>query len=266
MSWTLFKSNIRSNRFIFLLISLIFFFYMAIIMTLYDPDQIDALNEMLAMMPETMIRAMNFSTLGNTLLTFISDYIYGFLVFLFPMIMVITINHRLVAVLVDRGSMAFLLASPLSRKKIILTQMAFSIVSVSALFFLNTLFSILLANRMFPGELELGKFILINLYALIMYYAISSICFFASTIAQEAKTSLSIGVGVPVGFLVLQMLGNADDSLSFIGNLSLYALFDPSAVILGTGFMVTGMVVLFSFAVVFYGLSGVIFIRKNLYV
>lgn len=264
MSWTLFKANIKNNRLIWIIMTVIFSFYLAMIISMFDPDGADALNEMLKTMPEGLIKALGFGDMGTTLLTFITGYIYGFLVLLFPMVVSIVINHRIIGSLIDKGSMAFLLSTPNSRVKIAVTQALFSIFSITMLFLISTGFSMLISEIMFPGMLETGTFVLINVYALMMYYAIGGIGFLASCISTESKYSLGIGIGLPVGFLILQMLGSAGDKLSWIKNFSLYTLFDPLRLIEGDSFAFIGMAVFFLLAIVLYGTGIAVFSKRDL--
>lgn len=262
MSWTLFKANIKVNRFIWILMTIIFIFYAAMIISMYDPNGADAISDMMDMMPEALVNALGFSALATTLISFISNYLYGFLVLLFPMVVSIVINHRMIASHVDKGSMAYLLATPNSRVKIAKTQAFFSITSITALFVVFTIITTVMTVAIFPGELEIGKFILINVYALLMYYAIGGIGFFASCIANESKHSLGLGVGLPVGFLVLQMLGGAGEGLSWLGNLSLYALFNPNKLLEGDSFAYLGMAVFALLAAVLY-IGGISIFKKR---
>lgn len=158
--------------------------------------------------------------------------------------------------------MSYLLATPNSRNKIAVTQALFSLASMTVFFSFATIFGILVSQAMFPGELASGKFILLNLYALLMYFAIGGIGFLASCIASESKHSLSLGLGLPIAFVVLQMLGNAGDKFSWIGNLSLYALFKPDKLIEGGSFAWIGMI---AFAVLAAGLycGAIAFFNKR---
>lgn len=266
MSWALFKYNIKNNYFIWILLTSIFIFYFSIILTMYDPESMKALDEVLEMLPEAMVKALGFADFGSTLYSYLASYLYGFLVFLFPIILSIIINHRLVAVLTDKGSMAYLLATPNSRTKIIITQMLFSLVSISVMFILYTLISIVFAQIMFPNELDIGKYLLLNLNTLILYFAIGGIGFFASTIANDTNFSLGIGVSVPVLFLVFQMLGNADNKLSFFHGLTLFSLLNTEAIENDIPFVIISIIVSLLIAVILYGLSIYIFRKKNLYV
>jgi|GEM_PF-2209399 len=108
---------------------------------------------------------------------------------------------------------------------------------------------------------------LLNLYAIVHYFTLGGIGFFASAIVHEAKHSLAIGIGLPIAFLVLEMLGNSDPDLSWIGNLSLFALFDPQKLIDGnTGLVALSMAGLFVLAALLYGLCISWFNRRDLHI
>ncbi len=266
MSWTLFKSNIKTNRTLWIIMTIIYIFYFAIMVSMFDPEGAEAFEQMLEMMPEAMVRALGMEEIGTTLLTFLNGYMYGCLVLLFPMVISIVVNHGLIANHVDKGSMAYLLSTPNSRVKIAKTQAFFSLASITAFFIIAGIFGIIISQAIHPGDLEIGIFILVNIYALLMYFAIGGIGFFSSCIASESRQSLSLGIGIPVGFLVLQMIGDAGEQFSWVGNLSLYSLFTPNALVEGSSFAYIGM---FSFALIGLALyvGGIIvFNKKDLHV
>ncbi|SCG81678.1 ABC-2 type transport system permease protein [Proteiniborus sp. DW1] len=263
MSWILFKANIKDIRTIWIIMTCIFCFYLAIVISMFDPAGADALNEVLETFPEALINALGMKEIGTNLLAFITSYIYGFLVLLMPMVVSIVVNHKIIGSHIDKGSLAYLLATPNSRIKIAITQAIFSLASITMLFIVSTIFSILVCESMFPGQLEIGKFILINIYALLMYYTIGGIGFLASCISSESKTSLGIGIGIPLVFLVFHMLGNVGDKLSWIGNLSLYSLYDLDKLIAGHSFAYIGMISFVILAAILYTCSIVIFNKRD---
>jgi ABC-2 type transport system permease protein len=231
---------------------------------MFDPNGSSAINDMLKTLPEALVKALGFGQTGSDLLTFVVGYIYGFLVLLFPMVVSIVINHRIIGSHIDKGSMAYLLASPNSRYKIALTQAVFSIVSITALFIFATIFSIIISAAMFPDALDIGKFIMVNFYALLMYYAIGGIGFLASCLSTESKYSLGFGAGIPIGFLLIQMFGSIGEKFSWIGNFSLYKLFDPNALIAGDNFAYFGMASLAVIAAGLYIVGIVVFNKRDL--
>ena len=262
----LFNYNIKTNRVLFVSLVLVMTMYYSIMISMYDPDSIDAIQAMLDAFPQEMISALGFTNFGDTLLTFISGYIYGFLIFLFPMIFTIVTNHKLIASLVDKGSMTSIVASPHSRLKIITTQLLTSILMISSFFILTTILSMVVAELMFPHELDISMYIKLNLYTIVLYLAISSIVFFASSIANDAKTSLSIGVGIPVSFLVIQMLSGIGDQFKWLENFTMYTLFDPQKMIDGESFVNIGIATLLLISMLCYGASIYYFNKRNLYI
>ncbi|MTI95722.1 MAG: hypothetical protein FH749_09610 [Firmicutes bacterium] len=117
MSWALFKANIKANRTIWIIMTVIFFFYFAIMVSMFDPEGLEAWDDMLAMMPEGFLKAVGWEMIGTTLLAVLGTTMYGFLIYLFPMVISVVVNHRLMASHIDKGSMTFLLSTPNSRKK-----------------------------------------------------------------------------------------------------------------------------------------------------
>lgn len=266
MIWPLFKYNIKTNRFLWLLLVAVMFMYFSIIISMYDPENIEALTKMLELFPKELMDAMGFSQFGTTLLSFIVGYIYGFLIFLFPMVLTVVINHKLVASMVDKGSMAYLLSSPFSRVKVALTQALSGLVLITTFLSVVTLSALAMSELMFAGEMDIVMFIKINIYTIILYWSISSIVFFGSAIADDSKVSLGIGVGVPVMFLVIQMLSGVGEDFKWLENFTMYTLFNPDKMIQGDGFVWLGMTALIAIALVLYSAAIWIFNRKNLYI
>ena len=267
MSLPLFFSNIKNNRTIWLIMLVVYSFYFTIIISMFDPEGMEAWDEMLGMMPEGFLQALGWDMMGTTLTGLIGTGLYGFLVYLFPMVVSIVVNHRLLATHIDKGSMAYLLSTPNSRKTVAVTQAVYSLASIALFFTLVTGMGIGVSQAMFPGELEIGTFVILNLYVIVNYFAIGGIGFLASSIAHESKHSLGIGVGVPIGFLVLQMLGNSNPDYSWIGNLSMFALFDPEKLIDGnTGFVGLSMAALLVIAALLYTAGITWFNRRDLHI
>lgn len=266
MSWALFKVNVRDNRTLWIIMTAVFCLYMVMIVAMFDPNASEQFAGMLDAIPEAMRNAFGFDRIGQSLISFVTASLYGFLVFLFPMVISVVVNHKLIAAHVDRGSMAYLLATPNTRRKIALTQVLFSLVHITLLFSIVTAVGILISQAMFPGHLNIGQFIMVNVYALILYYALGGLGFLASCAASESKHSLSVGLGLPVAFLILQLLGNAGDKFSWVGKLSLYYLFDPIRLTNGESFAYLGMAIFAVLAVVLYTAGVLLFDKRDLHV
>lgn len=266
MIGALFRYNLRANRILWLALFGVMMFYHTVILMMYDPQNIEAVNAMFELFPQELMQALGFVSFGSTLIEFVVGYIYGFLIYLFPMVLAVVINHRLVAAMVDRGSMAYVLASPNSRIRIILTQIIFSVLSMAVFFALMSAFVLVLSQVMFPDAMDVNAYLTINLYNGVQYFALGALLLFSSTWANDSTQSLSLGVGLPVSFLVIQMASNLGGEMELFKYATLYSLFDPKAALAGEPRVQLFMAILLAIGLVFYGASVVIFNRKNLYV
>ena len=265
INFTLLKSTARSNWLIFLIFLAILLMYMSIMIGMYDPDNIDAMRQMMETMPEGIMDAFGYGGTPTDLITFMALYYYGFLILMFPMIYCIILANRLVASHVDKGSMAYLLATPNTRVKIISTQAVYMALSVTLLLTINTFAGIAISEMMFPGEMDIPAFLKLNLVAILLTLAISSICFFFSSIFNEAKFALAFGAGIPILFFVINMLRNIGDRFEWLKYLTLYSLFEPNDIVTGEQEILLISLVFAAIALLLYSLGIFIFSRRNLY-
>jgi len=264
ISFPLLKSNIRSNFVIFLIFVAIMMMYLSIITSMYDPEIIGAMDAYLELLPQEMVRAMNFSMIEPNLTGFMAGYFYGFLILLFPLIYTAIMANRAIAGYVDSGSMGFLLSTPNPRWKIALTQAYFLIASIKLLILVTMLMGILISSALFPGELDLWRFVLLNIGAILLYFAISGIGFFASCLFNETRFSLALGAGLPLMFLLMKMLADVDEKLAGIGRASLISLFNPKAILALDSSVLPSFIALFAIGLVLYAAGIVVFSKKDL--
>lgn len=262
-SKALLKSTIKQNYIVLIIILAVLMMYMSVIIGMYNPKTQESMNEMLKMLPKELIAAMGFSGAINTLLSFIATYFYGFLILLVPMIYTVIVCNRIIASHVDKGSMAYLLSTPNTRSKITRTQALFLLVTVTLLIGFVALIGILFCAVMFPGKLDINGFLLLNLGALLLYYALTGIGFFASCFFNDTKNSLSIGAGLPVAFLLLQMISNVGEATEFFKYFTLYTLFDPGKIVLGEGY-ISSFIALGLIAIVMYFAAFYFFKKRDL--
>jgi ABC-2 type transport system permease protein len=201
---------------------------------------------------------------SSSLMGFLITYLYGFLFILFPMIVTIILSNKLIASHTDKGSMAYLLSSPNSRTKIVFTQMKVLGTFITCLLIYITFLSIAVSHFMFPGELVINKFLLLNLGLLILHFCISGICFLASILSNETKTSLIFGAGIPVVFFLIQMLSNMGGKLEVLKYFSIFTLFDPNGLINGTTNSYIMIQLLLFIGIILFSFSVYIFKKRDL--
>lgn len=227
---TLFKKEWLSNWKIIVIFICILSLYMGMILYMYNPDLSALMNSMMEAMPG-IFDAVGMSYVGNRLIDFCVQYLYGFILLVFPSVFIIIVSNKLICKYVDTGSMAYLLASPNKRRKICLTQW-FSLNSfVLALIAYITIFSIIVSNLLFPNELDIQAFLLLNVGLFALYFFISSFCFMISCCLNESDKVIGICGAFLFLSYVFQAISNMGDKTEFFQYLTFLNLFQPITII-----------------------------------
>ncbi len=264
MNRALFHTTLRSNWVLLVIIFAIMMMYLSIIISMYEPDNMEAVTAMLDAMPQQVVQAMGFAGLISDLTSFLASYYYSFIVFLFPMIYVIIAANRMIAKHVDSGSMAYLLATPHSRLTIASTQGLYLLLSTALLMVSVLVAGLLFSSAMFPGELDVGAFLRLNISALLIFLALSGICFFFSCMVDDSRHAVALSGGIAGLFFVFNMLVNVGDQMQWLRYLSLFSLLDAQQLMAGWGFLVRSGLLLFGITFVTYGAGLAVFNRRSL--
>ncbi|MDR3277434.1 MAG: ABC transporter permease subunit [Oscillospiraceae bacterium] len=264
-NFTLFKRGVKENWKTLLIFAAVLSLYSTVIFSMYEPDLKKTLDDYISAMPDIMA-AVGMSTLTATLIGFAANYLYGFIALVFPMIFSILCANKLVSRHVDRGSMTCLLAAPVRRKTVAFTQMKVLAGGIFALVLYFTALGITACALSYPGELEIGRFILLNAGLLCLQLFIGGICFLCSCVFSEGKYSLGVGAGIPVLAFVVQMMANAGDKLENMKYMTFFTLFNPDGLIAGEAGAVGGAIVLFAGAIALFGAAIAVFSKKDLHI
>ncbi len=263
MSLTLLKTTIKKNWILLLIFFGVLTMYMSIMISMFDPEDMTALTAMLEMLPKGMMKAMGFSQLETDLTAYLASWLYGMLMIAFPMIYSIILGNKLVAKMVDNGSFAYLLSTPNSRVKIIITQGIYALGSLIVLFFALFGLGVAISNALLPGNIDVGAFLSLNVTTMLVNMVALMISFFCSCLFNEAKLSTGFGAGLPIMFLLLKMISGAAEDLNFLKNFTIYGIYDPVKVVKGEE--VLGVNLLFVGIILLLFVAGVmIFKRKRL--
>ncbi|MFZ7121634.1 MAG: ABC transporter permease subunit [Eubacteriaceae bacterium] len=264
MNYTLFKASFKSNRILMIVISLVLLMYSSIMIYMFDPENVNLIADMMKLFPEGFGNAFGFNQISTDLTSHIGSYLYGFIFIAFPMIYVIVVANNLVAKHVDRGSMSYLLATPNTRFKIVFTQAIFLISSITLLFVIQVILGILISKAIHNGYLEVWKYIQINIITMLVFYVLSGISFLASCFFNESSKSLSIGISVPMAFLIIKMLSATSSDLEFLKNFSLYTFIDVEKILSSSTYTLNVSLILLAMAIVIYSAAIYIFNKRSL--
>ena len=239
--------------------------YVSVIISMYEPEMAELLDRYVDLMPEIM-SAVGMTTGATSLIGFMCSYLYGFILLLIPALYCIVRAHGLIAKYTDNSSMVSLLAAPLKRRTIALTQLIVLMSGILIMVLFTTVLEIICAEHFFPGELDTERLLVLNggLFSLQLF--IGGICFLASCFFSDAKYSLSFGAGIPILMFVLKMLANMGGKAENARFFTFFTLFDAEGIVKGSQSAMTGMAVLLIGGIFLHLIGVVIFCQKDLHI
>lgn len=258
---TLYKREMKKSITLLVIFALILTMYTTIIIRMYDPKMMESLNIFYDLMPELMA-AVGMAMGKNTLIGFMISYLYGFIMLIFPMVFCILKGNGLVSKYVETGAMVTLMAAPVKKKDIAITQAAVMLSGVILLILYITGVELIVAKLSFPDESVAGDVIKINLGLLCLHAFISGICFLSSCIFSETKYSIGFGAGIPALMYIMQMLSNVSDKSDWAKYFTCFTLYDPDKILASETGAIVGLAALAAGAVIFY-VAGIIFFKKK---
>jgi ABC-type transport system involved in multi-copper enzyme maturation permease subunit len=112
-------------------------------------------------------------------------------------------------------------------------------------------------------DFNVSDYLILNLGIFLLMFAIASISFLFSCIFNLTKNSMALGAGIPIAFLIIEIMSQASSDLENLKYLSLNTLFDPSA-ITGGGTFIPQLTALAVTGTVLYLIGIKVFKEKDL--
>jgi len=141
--------------------------------------------------------------------------------------------NALLAKMVDDGSLAFLLSTPVSRSEILWTQTGV-LLSTNAILVAATIVGLYFGTFCSGIEIEHGRYIDLGLLGLSFFSLIEIYSLFFSTWFVEEERALTYAVGLTLVFYGLDVAGGLSNKLFWLKKLSLFQWFQPQEVLEGT--------------------------------
>lgn len=189
--------TIKSNAKFFILFTIVLCVFLVVMSYVFTPDTVAGLE----VMSEGSALGHIFGSNG-TLMSFMANSFYALMAIVFPMVYSIMVGNRLIAEKVDRGTMACLLSTPISRMEILITSASYFIGSLISMWGIVTVVGYVAIQFFQPGALDVSVFIQMNIGCFLYHFVISAICFSSSCIFQLSRHSLMLGAGIPLTFLL----------------------------------------------------------------
>lgn len=264
MSKALFLASAKRNLPIYLFVNGMLFIYVISSLGMYDPEGAGTMHAMMEMLPEGLIKSMGFDLLGTDLLGYLAGYLYGFIYLMFPLIFVILAANQLIAKHVETGSMAYLLTTPNSRVRIATTQAVYFVAAIGVLFTVQSAAIMGTSAILFPGSLEIGGYLKLNLVTFLITTCVAGISFLASAAANDTRRSIAIGGGIPIVFFLIKLISEISDDLASLRYATVYGYLDVERILSPGPYWWLISIILAAVTATLFGVAISIFNRKSL--
>lgn len=191
---------------------------------------------------------------------------YNLLPGLISAIYVIITGNKLLAAQVDKGTMAYVLSTPVKRSKVAATQAIFFIGSLFVMFALTSC-SHIISHYIGAGSItasEVGHILLLNLGLFCLNLAFSGICYLASALFNLSKYAIAVGGGIVGAMLLMSIMGMFGSNFAWMRNFTFVTLYDIQSVLANQAEFVWKFAVLAVVGVVMYFIGSAAFAKRDL--
>jgi ABC-2 type transport system permease protein len=210
-------------------------FYLCLVLWVYPSiASSSALNTVLKTMPQSMLKVFGLQAGIQQVGDYLSGEFYGLIYVIIMAVFTLTTASKLVAHLVDRGPMAYLLASPVSRVRVAWTQ---AVVLLTGMFIISVFTTIggwLGAAWLVKHQhLDIGPFVQMNLIGFLLFAVVSGYSFLCSCAFNDEKKALGTSATITLVFYGLNLVGKLSDKVAWMKNLSVFTAFDAQGILHG---------------------------------
>lgn len=226
----------------------------------------EEMNKIMEQMPEGFLNAFGFEGgMPEDLSGFLAAEYYGLIFLLILMVYSIMTSTQLVSRLVDRGSLAYLLATPTSRTKVVMTQASILVLGLLLITIITFLAGVLGATWFAYDEtFHFDRFIQINVVGFLLFFVVCSYSFFFSCLFNDEKRALSISGALTVLFFMISLISKISQELEWLENFTLFTLYQPNDIARGVVEVVPISIGLTITGILFFLLSVLVFRKRDL--
>ncbi|OKP87473.1 hypothetical protein A3842_06335 [Paenibacillus sp. P3E] len=266
MNFSLYKAMMKGHgKFLFTCAFTGFLCLYLLVMTFPLLSDSQQFNDVIKSLPKSVMDAFGIQGNLTNAVEYMAMNFYNSIYLYLLMAYTILTACQLVSRFVDRGSMAYLLSTPVTRRKVINTQAAVLVTGlvVMCLFtYLGGYFGVL--SFVNNSAFDLGVFTELNLIVMLIFLLIGSYSFLFSCIFDEEKTALGAGFGVTLLFYGLDMVSKLSEKLSWLKYCTIFTLYQPEKIIQGTYDTVSISLVLVVVSILIFAAASFIFQKRDL--
>ncbi|GAB4074463.1 ABC transporter permease subunit [Barrientosiimonas marina] len=225
----------------------------------------EEIDKLIDIFPDAFLRAMgleSFSSYGQ----FVSAEYYGLFYLLILGVFSVMIAVQLIAGLVDRGSMAYLLSTRVSRVQIAVTQITVLISGLIVIHVLTFGGGFLAAEFLIDTEstIAFGEFFQINVVGFLLFFAVGGYSFLISSLFNDEKNAFALAGGLTFLFYGMNMMGKIVTDIDWIRDFTPFSLYEPGNIASGEADVLVSSATLGSIGIATCVIAVLIFRKRNL--
>lgn len=266
MKGALFLSNLKTSGNMILTYAAGSVFYMWLLIWVFPSiAEAKGLNELIESLPEDLRKVMGLENGLQDLGNYISGEFYGLIFLIIMVVFSVMMASQLMVRLVDQGSMAYLLATPSSRRSIAITQALFLIFGLAIISLFTTVGGFLGTEWLIDGyQFETQPFLNLNLVGFLVFLVVAAYSFFFSCLLNDEKQALGASAGLTILFYGLNVAGKLSPDYGWIKKLSLFYTFNPQAIMQGQVDVLPYVLGLSAAALLLFAAAVTVFEKRDL--
>ena len=253
-----FKSFLIWTSILIAIFLLVYLVYPSII----SSENLDMLDEMLAMFPEDLLKAFNMdiASLSSAFGWLKSE---GFIfVLLITGIYSGILGSNILLKEENDKTIEYLNSVPVTRKKIVLSKIICALLYITLMIVAIGIFNYI--GLYLLGDFDKKSFILLSITPIFPAIVTFSLCLFLSTFTHKTKKTIGISLGIVFISYFLSIVSEMGESTEFLKYVSIFTLADTRNVILDVKINPLIVGVSLTLMVVFMGLTLIHYKRKEL--
>lgn len=232
MNWTIFKNTWKQNWKLVLIFLGVLCLYLGVIIGICDPNDMAEVAALYGSI-ESFLGPFGIDISAYTSpLNYTASTFFSILVMAFTMVFYVIQATALIAKPVDDTSIVCTLAAPVKRSELVLTRGVYLICAMAVLFLgiLATGGGVLASY----GEFDFAAYCELVAFSYVLCTAVAMLSYFLSVAFCDSKLGVTTAVAVPMGLMVLAMVGSAGgEKLEWMKEITPFGWLDGVGIVTG---------------------------------
>lgn len=195
-----------------------------------NSKNLEALNEMLKVMPEELLKMFNMDIVGiDTVFGWFKTEGYIFIALFTCLYSAILGSHILFKEESDK-TIEFLHSKPITRNNIVTAKILAGLINIGIMFFIITIFNVTALS--FYDNTDTKLFLILTIAPILSALPFFFITLFISTFFKKTSKTNGIGIGLVLINYFILMIANISEQTKFIKYFSIFSLSDSREIIL----------------------------------